>query len=123
MAQIKRFEDIESWKKARELAKEIYVVTGGNAFSRDFALREQMRKAAVSVVSNIAEGFGRQTDREFVHFLYTARGSASEVQSHLYVASDLGYLTRDDFARLYSLADEVSRLISGFIRYLKGGSQ
>ncbi|HPD07499.1 MAG TPA: four helix bundle protein [Candidatus Bipolaricaulis sp.] len=123
MAQIRRFEEIESWKKARELAKEIYVITGTDGFSRDFSLRDQMRRAAVSIVSNIAEGFARQTDREFVQFLYTARGSASEFQSQLYIASDLGYLGGEDFSRLYGMADEVSCLISGFIRYLKGERQ
>lgn len=120
MAQIRRFQEIEAWKKARELAKEIYAVTGADGFSRDLSLRDQMRRAAVSIVSNIAEGFARQTDREFVQFLYMARGSASELQSQLYVASDLGYLGREDFTRLYGMADEVSRLISRFVRYLKG---
>ncbi len=120
MAQINRFEEIEGWKKARELAKEVYTVTSRGTFARDFSLRDQIRRAAVSISSNIAEGFARQTDKEFVQFLYTARGSAAEVQSQLYVAADLGYLGREDLGRLYEMADEVSRLISGFIRYLKG---
>lgn len=123
MAQISRFEEIENWKKARGLVKEIYVVTGTDGFSRDFSLRDQMRRAAVFIVSNIAEGFARQTDREFVHFLYTARGSVSELQSQRYVANDLGYLGGEQFNRLYGIADEGSRLISRFIRYLKGGRQ
>jgi len=95
-------------------------VTSQGTFARDFSLRDQIRRAAVSISSNIAEGFALQTDKEFVQFLYTARGSAAEVQSQLYVAADLGYLRREDLHRLYEMADEVSRLISGFIRYLKG---
>jgi len=95
-------------------------VTSQGTFARDFSLRDQIRRAAVSISSNIAEGFARQTDKEFVQFLYTARGSAAEVQSQLYVAADLGYLGQEDLHRLYEMADEVSRLISGFIRYLKG---
>lgn len=120
MVQINRFEEIEGWKKARELAKEVYTVTSQGSFARDFSLRDQIRRAAVSISSNIAEGFARQTDKEFVQFLYTARGSAAEVQSQLYVAADLGYLSQEDLHRLYEMADEVSRLISGFIRYLRG---
>jgi four helix bundle protein len=120
MAQINRFEEIEGWKKARELAKAVYTVTSQGSFARDFSLRDQIRRAAVSISSNIAEGFARQTDKEFVQFLYTARGSAAEVQSQLYVAADLGYLSQEDLHRLYEMADEVSRLISGFIRYLRG---
>jgi len=120
MAQINRFEEIEGWKEARELAKAVYTVTSQGSFARDFSLRDQIRRAAVSISSNIAEGFARQTDKEFVQFLYTARGSAAEVQSQLYVAADLGYLSQEDLHRLYEMADEVSRLISGFIRYLRG---
>ena len=122
MVQIKRFEDIEAWKKARRLVNEIYRVTRKGALSKDFSLKDQIRRAAVSVMSNIAEGFSRQTDREFTQFLYMAKGSVSEVQSQLYVASDLDYLSKEEFTRLYNDADEVAKLISGFIRYLKGGS-
>lgn len=122
MAQITRFEDIEAWKKARELVKGVYQATNRRAFSQDYGLRDQIRRASVSIVSNIAEGFSRQTDREFIQFLYMAKGSVSEVQSQLYVASDLDYLEKEEFSKLYNDADEVARLISGFIRYLKGGS-
>ena len=79
MANIRRFEDIEAWKKGRELAKDIYTVTGKGEFARDYALKDQIRKASVSIVSNIAEGFSRQTDQEFVQFLHIAKGSTSEV--------------------------------------------
>ncbi|MCL0072158.1 four helix bundle protein [Thermodesulfovibrionales bacterium] len=120
MAQIKRFEDIEAWKKARALVKEIYRATGESRFSKDFSLKDQIRRAAVSIISNIAEGFSRQTDKEFVQFLHIAKGSTSEAQSQLYVALDLDYISKKEFTGLYSNADEVARLISGFIRYLKG---
>jgi len=120
MVQIKRLEDIEAWKKARALVKEIYRATGEDRFSKDFSLKDQIRRAAVSVMSNIAEGFSRQTDKEFVQFLHIAKGSTSEVQSQLYVALDLDYISKEEFTSLYSNADEVARLISGFIRYLKG---
>jgi len=122
MSKIEKFEDIEAWKKARVLVKEIYRTTGEGKFFRDFSLRDQIRRAAVSIISNVAEGFSRQTDREFAQFLYVAKGSVSEVQSQLYVALDLGYLREEEFAELYKQADEVARLISGFIRYLKGAS-
>ncbi len=122
MTRIERFEDIEAWQKGRELVEEIYQLSAGGGLSKDFGLRDQIRRAAVSIISNIAEGFARQTDKEFVQFLYMAKGSVAEVQSQLYVASDLSYLSQDEFIRLYSKADEVARLISGFIRYLKGAT-
>ena len=117
---IEKFEDIEAWKKGRELAKDIYTVTGKGDFARDYGLKDQIRRAAVSVISNIAEGFSRQTDKEFVQFLHIAKGSTSEVQSQLYLALDLDYINREEFERLYDEADQVARLISGFIKYLKG---
>jgi len=120
MANITRFEDIEAWKKGRELAKGIYTVTAKGEFARDYGLKDQIRRAVVSVISNIAEGFSRQTDKEFVQFLHIAKGSTSEVQSQLYIAVDLGYISQEEFSKLYNQADEVARLISGFIKYLKG---
>ena len=120
MANIKQFEDIEAWKKGRALAKGIYTVTAEGAFAKDYGLKDQIRRAAVSVISNVAEGFSRQTDKEFVQFLHIAKGSASEVQSQLYIALDLGYISQEEFSKLYNQADEVAKLISGFIRYLKG---
>ena len=119
MANITRFEDIEAWKKGRELAKDIYTVTATGEFARDYGLKDQIRRAVVSVISNIAEGFSRQTDKEFVQFLHIAKGSTSEVQSQLYIAVDLGYISQEEFSKLYNQADEVARLISGFIKYLK----
>ncbi|MCK4392504.1 four helix bundle protein [Candidatus Bipolaricaulota bacterium] len=123
MVQIKRFEDIEAWKKARVLVKEIYQTTGKGKFAKDFSLKDQIRRAAVSVMSNIAEGFSRQTDKEFIQFLFMSKGSVSEIQSQLYIANDLGYIDEEEFTGLYHDADEIARLISGFIRYLKGASE
>ena len=123
MAQINRFEDIEAWRKARVLVKEVYKATATGRFSKDFSLRDQIRRAAVSVISNIAEGFSRQTDKEFVQFLHIAKGSTSEVQSQLYIAADLGYINQEELTKLYNQADEVARLLTGFIKYLKGADK
>jgi four helix bundle protein len=119
---IERFEDIQGWQKARELAQEVYKVTGQGAFARDFRLRDQIQGAAVSVMANIAEGFDAGSDAEFIRFLRYARRSASEVQSHLYIAPDQGYITQAQFSELYETAAEAKRLIGGFIRYLEPSS-
>ena len=113
MVRITRFEDIHGWQKARTLAKAIYALTANGTFSKDFALRDQIRKASVSVMANIAEGFRRRSSKEFANFLFIAHGSAAEIQSHLYVALDQKYISSDDFASLYSLAEETSMLIKG----------
>ena len=118
MASIEKFEEIEAWQKARELTREIYRVTNQGAFAKDFGLRDQIRRASVSIMSNIAEGFGRGGNREFVQFLSMAKGSVSEVQAQLYVAVDAGYLAKDQFDQLYSLSQSTGNLIGGFIRYL-----
>lgn len=89
--------------------------------ARDFSLEDQIRMAAVSIMSNIAQGFSRQTDKEFIQFLYIAKGSVSETQSQLYVARDLGYIEIEEFNRVYETASEIARLITGFIRYLQVG--
>jgi four helix bundle protein len=119
MASIERFEEIAAWQKARELVREIYRVTKSGEFSRDFGLRDQVRRAAVSILSNIAEGFGRGGDKEFMQFLSTAKGSVAEVQAQLYVALDAGYLDQPAFSRLYGQAEEAGRLIGGFMKYLQ----
>ena len=119
MGKIDRFEDIQAWQKARELNKEIYNTTGTFSFSKDFSLRDQVRKASVSIMANIAEGFGRRSKREFSNFLNMAHGSAAEVQCHLYVALDLQYINQGKFEVLYSKTGEVSRMIQGFMAYLK----
>src|SRR5207249_1494568 len=111
-------EDILAWQKARELTDSIYRTTSTGTFARDFGLRDQIRRASVSVMSNIAEGFERGGDIEFRQFLALAKGSAAEVKAQLYVALDAGYLTQEQFDQLYDKASEVGRLIGGFMRYL-----
>jgi four helix bundle protein len=119
MATFKRFEEIESWKKSRELTKQIYSVSGKTAFARDFGLRDQIRRASVSIMSNIAEGHDRGGAREFIQFLATAKGSAAEVRCQLYVAADQGYLDEQEFAELSTLATETAKMVSGLISYLR----
>src|SRR6266571_6454598 len=119
MASIKRFEEILAWKKAKELVREIYLVCGDGRFTRDFGLKDQICRAAVSSTSNFAEGFGRRSGKDFAHFLDVSRGSALEVQSLLYVARDLKYINEVDFDKLYKLADETISLIGGFTVYLR----
>ncbi len=97
MATIKKFEDIQAWQKAREITKKIYLLTATEKFSKDFGLRDQIRRASVSIMANIAKGFGRKTNKEFANFLVYSNGSASEVQSHLYVALDLEYIDQTSF--------------------------
>ena len=121
MAKIEKFEEIQAWQKARQLVKRIYQVTSEGDFAQDYSLKDQIRRASVSIISNIAEGFSRQTDKEFIQYLHVAKGSVSEVQSQLYVALDLEYISKDGFKELYELSQETIRLISGFVRYLKGG--
>lgn len=116
---IQRLEDIIAWQKARELVHQIYKLTSTDKFKRDFTLKDQIRRASIPVMSNIAEGYARQTDREYIHFLYIARGSAFEMQSQLYVSSDLGYISNENFERVYESISEISRLIMGLIKYLK----
>jgi four helix bundle protein len=116
---IERFEDIKAWQEARGLVKMVYaVVDSGRHFGSDYKFREQIQGAAVSTMSNIAEGFSRRTTKEFVQFLFIAKGSLAEVQSQLYVALDQGYINQEKFNELYSKSDEVARLLSSFIRYL-----
>jgi four helix bundle protein len=116
---ISRFEDIVAWQKSRELVRSVYSLTNqSEGFSRDFGLKDQIRRAAVSSMSNIAEGFGRRGDKEFANFLNIAAGSITEVQSQLYIALDLGYVEQQDFDVNYALADEASRLLTNFMKYL-----
>ena len=119
MAIIRRFEDIDTWKKARELSRRIYEITSAEAFKKDFRFRDQIRAAVISTMSNIAEGFERDGKKEFLQFLSIAKGSAGEVRSQLYVALDIGYIDSEKFKELYQLTLEISRLLSGFIRYLQ----
>ena len=119
MKKIERFEDIESWQRARTLAGKIYRITSSKKLSIDLGLQNQMRRSAVSVMSNIAEGFERGGNKEFRQFLSIAKGSTGELKAQLYVAFDAGYIDDDVFESVYNLAYETGRLIGGFIRYLK----
>ena len=119
MATILRFEDIDGWKMARELTKDIYSISATGNFSKDFGLCNQIRRASVSVMSNIAEGFERDGNKEFCNFLSIAKGSVAEVRSQLYVALDQGYISENDFKAIYSKADENGRVIAGLMKYLR----
>ncbi len=118
MARLERFEDIEAWKRARELTKAIYQATSGDKFENDVSLADQMRRASVSVMSNIGEGFERGGDKEFRQFLAHAKGSTGEIKAQLYVALDVGYVGQAEFDMLYQLATEAGQPIGGFMRYL-----
>jgi four helix bundle protein len=119
MAAFKKFEEIEAWKKARELTREVYRHSKVSPFSRDFGLRDQIRRGAVSVMSNIAEGFERGGNKEFMQFLAIAKGSVGELETQLYVALDQGYISSGEFASLRELAGSTKRLIGGLIGYLR----
>jgi four helix bundle protein len=119
MGTITRFEEIEAWKNARELTKKIYEISAVGEFSRDFGLKDQLRRATVSIMSNIAEGFECQTQALFIKYLGIAKASAGEVRSQLYIASDLGYLSPEDLKNTICLAEKVSRQIYGFVKYLQ----
>jgi four helix bundle protein len=106
------FEDLVAWQRARELTKEIYVLTAQSAFSKDYSLKDQIRRAAVSVMSNVAEGYDRHGLPDFQQFLRIAKGSCAEVRSQLFVALDVGYISEADFREVSALADETSRIIS-----------
>ncbi|PZR23922.1 MAG: four helix bundle protein [Flavobacterium psychrophilum] len=118
MGKFNSFEEINSWQKARILNRKIYTITDNDSFRKDFDLARQIRRASVSISSNIAEGFERNTDKEFIHFLFVAKGSAGEVRSQLYLALDLNYITQEVFVELLSEINEISKLLSGFIKYL-----
>lgn len=122
MGAIRRFEDIEAWQKSRELARAVYHVTAAKAFSRDFGLCNQVRRAATSVMANIAEGFERDGNREFLQFLSVAKGSCGELRSFLYVALDQGDVTEADHRGLTKAADEISRMLAGLMAYLRRSS-
>ncbi|HZH31299.1 MAG TPA: four helix bundle protein [Pyrinomonadaceae bacterium] len=119
MATFQSFEEIEAWRKARELTRRVYTATNGGSFSKDFGLRDQIRRASVSIMSNIAEGCERSGTGEFVQFLAIAKGSAGEVRAQLYVAVDQGYLEQDVFEELLSTAAQISRMLSGLMSYLR----
>ncbi len=111
----KKFEDLIFWQKARELTKLVYSYSKNGSFQKDFELKDQIRRASVSTMANIAEGFGRGGNKEFIQFLFVTKGSLTEVQSHLYVALDQEYIDNKKFRAAYDKADEVARLINSFI--------
>ncbi len=119
MAAITRFEDIEAWKTARQLTNSVYAHTNQTGFNRDFGLRDQIRRASVSVMSNIAEGFESRTDVQFINFLGMARASAGEVRAQLYIALDQKYIVEEQFKETFEMAQTCSRQIANFMKYLE----
>jgi four helix bundle protein len=115
----KRFEEIRAWQRARELVHDVYGACRTRGLARDFSLRDQLSRASVSAMSNIAEGFARNSHRDFAHFLDIARGSCSEVQSLLYVALDAGYLTQEEFDKLYDSAQATAAMIGRLTTHLR----
>ena len=118
MGKFRSFEEIISWQKGRVFNKTIYQITESPKFKKDIDFTRQIRRASLSISSNIAEGFERNTDKEFIYFLYVAKASAGEVRSQIYLALDLGYITSQEFEELLAAITEVSKLLSGFIKYL-----
>ena len=119
MPTITRFEDIEAWKTSRQLTNSVYAHTNQAGFNRDFGLRDQIRRARISVMSNIAEGFESRTDVQFTNFLGMARASAGEVRAQLYIALDQKYITEEQFKETFAMAETCSRQIARFIKYLE----
>jgi four helix bundle protein len=119
MATIQRFEELEAWKTARELTRLVYQVSNQGAFARDFGLRDQMRRASVSVLSNIAEGFESRTTTLFIDFLGRAKGSCGEVRAQNYVALDASYLNQEQHQKVGELATSCSRQLYGFMTYVE----
>ena len=119
MAAFKKIEEIQAWQKAHGVTKMVYELTATGDIGRDFGLRDQLRRACVSVMANIAEGFGRRSDKEFARYLDIAQGSACEAQSHPYVTLDLGYVRRDRFDELYTALDDLGRMIYALVQHLR----
>jgi four helix bundle protein len=118
MATIKKFEDLKVWQKARILCQHIFEIIEYPKFSKDYKLKDQINGSSGSVMDNIAEGFGRQGNNEFINFLTIANGSAMEVKSQLYRAFDRKYINQQKFDEFCQLIDEISKMIFGFIEYL-----
>jgi four helix bundle protein len=118
MPTITRFEEIEAWQTARELTRLVYQLTGRGQFARDFVLSSQMQRAAVSIMSNIAEGFESRTRSLFIDFLGRAKASAGELRAQMYVAVDCGYINQQEFSQLFELGDKCIRQISHFNQYI-----
>ena len=118
MATIKRFEDLEVWKKARILANDVWEIINDGTLSKDFRLRDQMNGSSGSIMDNIAEGFERSSRLEFINFLSIAKGSAGELRSQFYRATDRKHISQEKFQELFDKAEEISKMIGGFIDYL-----
>jgi len=123
LATIKSFEELIIWQEARKFANDIYKLTKKYPQEEMYGLISQMRRSAVSIMSNIAEGFDRRTTREFISFLVIARASISEVQNNLYISLDLNYINNEDFKIYYDYARKIAKLINGLITYLKSQTQ
>lgn len=119
MSTIKQFEDLKVWQKARLLNKEVYKISNTSIFSKDFGLRDQIRRSSISIVSNIAEGYERNGNKEFNQFLSVAKASAAELRAQLYVSADLEYISEKEFSQLLSSVLEISKMLSGLISYLQ----
>ncbi len=119
MGKVKRFEDLEAWKKARELTDAIHGISSQGPFKKNYVLRDQIRRASISVMANVSEGFERDGDKEFIQFLAMAKGSCGEVRSHLYVALDQGYITQGEFDEISEKSEKTSKIIYGLMKYLR----
>jgi four helix bundle protein len=119
MTTAKRFEELEVWQKAKELTNLVYKYSSNGAFEHDFGLRDQIRRAAVSIMSNIAEGFESQTQAVFIKYLAHAKGSAGELRAQLYIARDQKYISEENFSEMFSLAEICSKQLARFIQYLE----
>ncbi|MEB3359000.1 MAG: four helix bundle protein [Synechococcales bacterium] len=119
MGTIQSFEELEAWKTAREVTKLVYRLSSEGTFSRDFGLKDQMRRAAVSIMSNIAEGFESRTQKLFINFLGIAKASAAELRSQAYIALDAGHISQAEFDKLFDLVDKCSRQLRRFMDYLQ----
>jgi len=117
---ITRFEDLECWQQATSLAIEIYRVSSSGEFGRDFGFRDQLRRAAVSIGSNIAEGKERETSSEFIRFLYIAKGSAGELKTQLYIAKEIGYLDAATHFDLNQRTEKISGMLGNLIKAIRG---
>jgi four helix bundle protein len=119
MTTAKRFEELDVWQRAKDLTNLVYKYSSDGLFVRDFGLRDQMRRASVSIMSNIAEGFESQTQALFIKYLGYAKGSAGELRAQLYIAKDQGYISEENFSEMFSLAEICSKQRSRFIQYLE----
>ena len=119
MAKFSKFEEIHAWQKAYDVTLVVYQITSDGNFAKDFGLKDQIRRATVSIMANIAEGHGRKSNAEFANFLNIARGSVAEVQSQLYVALGLNYISKSEFEVIYQILTEVSRMTLSLAKYLR----